>query len=101
MTRLQANQTIDQVYAAAARPVQSLLRRAGDTNLSEDYWDAVQDALESLPLATADYATATKRVANARDYVATGEIGAAKYELRMLLRAVQMQQGTVSFGKSA
>ena len=46
--------------------------------------------LETLPLATGEYATARNRIHNASRYVGTGEFGAARYELRLV--AGQLRQ---------
>ena len=47
-------------------------------------WDAVREAVDALPLATGEAATARNRLSNARTYSEAGEPGAACYELRML-----------------
>ena len=50
-----------------------------------DDWNALEALLESLPLPTAQFALATQHLNNAKDYVAAGEFGAAKFELKMML----------------
>jgi hypothetical protein len=44
----------------------------------------IGDLLRSLPLATEQFALASRRLANARRYLTAGERGAAVYELRLL-----------------
>ena len=44
----------------------------------------VRDLLESLPLATDEYSTATNRLRNAHRYLVSKERGAARYELQLL-----------------
>jgi hypothetical protein len=48
-----------------------------------------REALEALPLTTAEIATARNRLENARGYVEAGERGAARYELRLLRRSLE------------
>ncbi len=45
----------------------------------------IAQMLSSLPLATDVYGLAENRLANARRYLDSGEFGAARYELRLLL----------------
>jgi predicted Zn-dependent peptidase len=47
-----------------------------------------QEALETLPLTRAEFATAQNRLLNARSYLEAGEPGAALYELRLLWRSL-------------
>lgn len=51
---------------------------------SLDDLNAVAFLLETLPLASDSFATATNQVRNARRYLAYREIGAARFELRLL-----------------
>ena len=51
-------------------------------------WDQVQDVLEALPLPTDSFGTAVNRLRNARNYATQGELGAAKFELRQILKSV-------------
>ena len=44
----------------------------------------VRDLLESLPLATDEYSTATNRLRNAHRYLVSHERGAARYERQLL-----------------
>ncbi|MHB0955391.1 MAG: hypothetical protein ACYC0X_03335 [Pirellulaceae bacterium] len=48
-----------------------------------DFGD-IGDLLRSLPLASDQYALASRRLSNASRYLTAGERGAAEYELRLL-----------------
>jgi hypothetical protein len=48
-------------------------------------WNALEALLESLPLPTAQFGLAMKRLNNVKDYVAAGEFGAARFELKIML----------------
>ena len=56
--------------------------------LTAEFQEA-QEALEALPLTTAEFATARNRLNNARSYLESGEDGAARYELRLLRRSLE------------
>jgi hypothetical protein len=47
-----------------------------------------REALEALPLTTAENAIVRNRLNNARGYLQAGERGAARYELRLLRRSL-------------
>lgn len=66
---------------------QLMLGIACASDESQDY-DAVWDFLRMAPLATAEYALAVQRLANAREYAARGEKGAAQYEMKLLTRGI-------------
>jgi len=52
-------------------------------NVTPD-WHMLSRALQSLPLATDDFALLSNRLTAARAYLCQGECGAAKYELNQL-----------------
>ncbi len=56
-----------------------------DKNSGPERLLETQVMLETIPLSTSEFDLATRRVVNARRYVQSGELGAAKYEMRMLL----------------
>jgi hypothetical protein len=49
-----------------------------------------REVLEVLPLTTAEFVTARNRLENARSYPEAGERGAARYELRLLRRSLEL-----------
>ena len=48
-------------------------------------WDRARQMLDALPLATGEYGVCLLNLRNARSYFEDGEIGAACYEVRLLL----------------
>jgi hypothetical protein len=46
--------------------------------------------LEALPLASGEFSLAVNRLANARQYLESGEYGAARFELRLLRRSLEV-----------
>ena len=55
-------------------------RQVTDSQLLE-----LRQLLETLPLATADFAVASKRLRNVRRYLLDEEVGAACYEIKLLV----------------
>jgi hypothetical protein len=51
-------------------------------------FDHIRRLLEALPLVTAEFSLAVNRLANARHCLHSGEPGAARYELGLLLRSL-------------
>lgn len=49
----------------------------------------LQDFLECVPLATDEYELTVARINNARRYLESNEQGAAKYEIRQLIRSLR------------
>ncbi len=47
-------------------------------------FEQVRQALEAMPLASAEFSLAVNRLANAQRYLKSGEPGAALFELRLL-----------------
>lgn len=65
------------------------LKRLIDQRVDADGWmEELTETLvllESLPLSTSEFDVATRRLNNARRYLASSEQGAARYELRLLI----------------
>jgi hypothetical protein len=78
--RLQS--TVHRLEGLAAH-VRSGLAEVGDVRQA-------QVGLALLPLSTAEFALAVNRLENARHYLLAGEHGAAGYELRLLIRSLQL-----------
>lgn len=70
---------------ALDRGIEKLMRHAAAESVSPDQWDELETLVESLPLPTAEFALAMKHLYNAKEYVSAGEVGAAKFELKMML----------------
>ena len=49
----------------------------------------IRQMLEALPLASAEFGLAVNRLTNAQRYLHSGEYGAARYELRLLLGSLE------------
>lgn len=67
-----------------ARLLNRLLQINGDPKDYEDEFNAAAMLLQTLPLASDPYGLAMNRIFNARRYLASHEVGAARYELRLL-----------------
>ena len=70
---------IHRLWSESLESVRRQLRQKTLLNLAN-----ALEVLESLPLATADYAIAKARLNNAHHYARAGEWGAADFELRMI-----------------
>ena len=77
-----------QVQEALGKGVESLLEQTFDSIVSAPEWDELAELIESFPLPTAQFALAMNRLNNARNYFVAGERGAARFELRLLLRGL-------------
>ena len=77
-----------QVQQALGKGVESLLEQTFDSIVSAPEWDELAELIESFPLPTAQFALAMNRLNNARNYFAADEPGAARFELRLLLRGL-------------
>ena len=71
--RIQLEEALQQLLAAI------LARPAFDAEFAR-----LSRLLEALPLSSEEFATAVNRLDNARHYLAAGEGGAARFELRLL-----------------
>jgi hypothetical protein len=66
-----------------------LIERTKSGVVCEQGFVEVSRLLEALPLPTADFDLANRRLQNALDYARSGEFGAAAFELRMVRGFVQ------------
>lgn len=66
------------------RTVDLLIQKAKVGELWPDVYERALAVLESLPLPTSEFDLASRRLRNALAYAASGEFGAAAFELRML-----------------
>jgi hypothetical protein len=82
--------------ASISESLCTLLRQAHD-GLARQAWHEeepvidlgpIRELLEALPLGSADFGLAVNRLVNAQHYLHAGERGAARYELRLLLRSL-------------
>jgi len=81
--------TLRERHYSAVRALAALLVRVcrGGRCVEARYrW--IRGLLESLPLATNEFALAVNRLNNGRRHALEGETGAALYELQMLLRSL-------------
>jgi hypothetical protein len=65
-----------------------LLHSASDHFADDGVWPKVRLLLETLPLSSTTFGQAANHLQNAQRYVTAGEIGAARFELRMLQRGL-------------
>lgn len=71
-------------YDTVARRLEAMVNgKSGDN--PHEYLIRIESFLDSLPLATDEYGLAQNRIRNARRYYQAHEVGAARYELRLLM----------------
>ncbi len=73
-----------QIAVAIKRHIELLVTSAHDLQAAPGHLESIARLLESLPLATQEFDLAGIRLRNARRYFQSDEIGAARYELRLL-----------------
>ena len=71
-------------YHTVSRRLEDLLSGKSGDSPYEDLI-RIESFLDSLPLATDEYGLAQNRIRNARRYFQSREVGAARYELRLLM----------------
>ena len=71
-------------YHTVSQRLEDLLNGNAGDNPHEDL-SRIESVLDSLPLATDEYGLAQNRIRNARRYYQAREVGAARYELRLLM----------------
>ncbi len=76
--------TVLDAYHTVSQRLEVLLNGNSAGNPHEVLID-IESFLGSLPLATDEYGLAQNRIRNARRYYLAREVGAARYELRLLL----------------
>ena len=69
--------------------LRGLLEEAMTNLAAYKRWEDVYDVLEALPLPTGRFGVVVARLRNAQVYVEHGEFGAARFELRQVLRKVE------------
>ena len=74
--------------------IEHLLRRLAQQDLLEEL-QAIRQMLDSLPLATDDYSTASNRLRNANRYLDSRARGAAGYELRLLAGSLREDERVI------
>jgi hypothetical protein len=85
----QSARALEQVRAHALTCLTQLIEQVFNAGRTAAEFQEAHEALEALPLTTAAFGTARNRLLNARSYLEGGERGAALYELRLLLRALE------------
>lgn len=83
--------TPDTIRQELRQAIEHLLVNLHRPDVPNDVQD-VRDLLDSLPLATDEYATALNRLRNAHRYLVSQERGAARYELRLLAGSLRNQR---------
>ena len=79
---------IDEIRQLAVGRLRSLMQRLSDKERAAHDVDNLRTLFESLPLASGEFGLAVNRLQNAQRYLRSDEIGAARYELRLLLMTV-------------
>ena len=79
---------IGDVTRQIQRSIQKLMLSLQNSMNPRDSLERIRENLESLPLATEEFDLAKSRIRNARRYLDSGETGAARYEVRMLIRGL-------------
>ena len=76
--------SVDELRKLAAFRLRLLMQTLSDTTRASDEIDNLRRIFESLPLNTAEFGLAKNRLRNARRYLSSDELGAARCELRLL-----------------
>lgn len=71
-----------------ANSLLALLEALPDNPHAARWFEYVELALETMPLSTDEFGAAKNRCENARRYRQSNECGAAKFELRLLLKGL-------------
>lgn len=78
--------TLSRELLSAVDRVVAWLRRG---SCHFDGFERIEELLESLPLASDAFNTATNRLKNARRYLRSDERGAARYEIQLLANSLR------------
>lgn len=74
--------------------LQKAIAAANETAALE-VWHETRKLVESLPLATDQYDRAVNRLSNCRRYLISSEFGAAVYELKLLVGALELRKAEI------
>ena len=92
-----ANQVVTQKHvsfetriAIIRTAIDDLLDRLNHGQVSSSEWTFIAEMLETLPLNTAEYDLAHRRLSNSLRYLEAAEFGAARYELRLIYSVLPM-----------
>src|SRR5262245_56821149 len=83
-TETTAPSTPEEIRRLTAGRLQSLLRNLSHSDRTANELYEVRTLIESLPLSSSEFGVAVNRLRNAQRYLCSDEIGAARYELRLL-----------------
>ncbi|MCA9186356.1 MAG: hypothetical protein KDA99_12080 [Planctomycetales bacterium] len=81
--------TVREILDELVLSLDTLLQGTEDSNQTAGSIGNAKKLIAALPLATDDFCTASNRMRNAVRYFNSGERGAAKYELRLLLASLR------------
>ena len=81
--------TIDEQLNRAAARLQSLMQTLSGKDFASVEIDKLRTTIESLPPASAEFRLASSYLRKAQRYLRSDEVGAALYELRLLLGCLQ------------
>src|SRR5260370_23157802 len=77
--------TVEEIRRLATGRLQSLMRNLSNSDRTANELYRLRTMVESLPLSSGEFCVAMNRLRNAQRYLTGNEIGAARYELRLLL----------------
>lgn len=89
---LSVSRDADGVEACCFELLSSLLhldREIACGEAATNRFDRAFALLAALPLTSSDFSVSARRLGNVRHYNASGEAGAATYELRLLIRSIE------------
>jgi hypothetical protein len=84
--------TPDTIRHELLRTIEHLLKSLHQEAKVMDDVQEVTDLLDSLPLASDEYGTASNRLRNAHRYLVSQERGAARYELKLLANSLRNER---------
>lgn len=71
-----------------------LHKKVTDGRRTDGELDAIEGMLETIPLTSEEFGLALNRLRNARRYLASAERGAARWELKMMRKQLQLYAET-------
>ena len=89
-----SNSQLGEITRQMKQHFSGMLQNLGSAERRKFHLDRISELLESLALATDEYDLANRRIKNTQRYFQSNEIGAAKYEIRLLTGVLRSHLGT-------
>lgn len=90
-TQITQTQSLDCVYQPVLSCLDQMVNDVRSGRLTVSHFNDASQLLESLPLATDEFALARTRLTNACWYCCSNELGASAWEIRTLLNQLRLK----------